>query len=119
MSRLPLSLPVLAETESGLLYSAAREVAKENPELAALVDRLLANPNPDIPLLYQVLRSSTPLWKMSKPDSNYGPAESQQSCGNCSSGWQNVLDRKLVICSQVSGRIQTADWCRLWNQGRW
>ncbi len=68
------------------------------------------------PLLYWLLGSGTPPYKMSKQDSNYtdGSVKESQNCGNCKFAYQNVKSKKY-ICSQVSGGIAPKDWCKLWK----
>lgn len=76
-------------------------------------------------LLFWLLGSSTPPFKESKQDACYGASqaiwvdpkdglEKPQLCGNCRFAWLNYTDRNVVICSQVSGRIEPVAWCRRW-----
>jgi hypothetical protein len=71
-----------------------------------------------MPLLYFLLGSGTPPFKMSKEDSAYqGRQVGKQRCDNCSSAYQNVVSGDF-ICSQVEGAIVPKAWCRLWNTDR-
>lgn len=71
------------------------------------------------PLLYHILGSGTPPYKMSKEDSDYSATTPIQGeiCGNCIFAYQNVV-RKSFICSQIRGRIKLEAWCRLWKGER-
>ena len=71
-----------------------------------------------VPLLYWLLGSGTPPYKMNPADALYGapPPAAQamgQKCANCRFAWQNVKGRNY-ICSQIAGPIAPAAWCRLW-----
>lgn len=71
------------------------------------------------PLLYHVLQSGTPEWKMSKEDSQYAdisPAEGQY-CGNCRFAYEKVVQPGRYICSKIRGTIQPEGWCKLWIGG--
>ncbi len=71
-----------------------------------------------VPLLYWLLGSGTPPYKMSKQDSLYGPAplsRADESCGNCRFAWQKVVRRDRHICSQINGPIELRLWCKLWQ----
>jgi hypothetical protein len=66
------------------------------------------------PLLYYILGSGTPPYKMSKKDSKYvDNGIGKQNCGNCIFTFQNTLN-KTYICSQIRGTIKLAGWCKLW-----
>lgn len=66
------------------------------------------------PLLYYVLGSGTPPYKMSKEASAYVDKSSgKQNCANCIFAFQSVV-KKTVICSQIRGKIRLAGWCKLW-----
>jgi hypothetical protein len=71
------------------------------------------------PLLYWLLGSGTPNYKMSKRDSVYGPPPpgTAQRCSNCASAYQNVVSG-VYICSQIAGTIEPHLWCAIWNQDR-
>ena len=69
----------------------------------------------DDALLYQLLGSGTPPWKMSKEDSDYkSEPEGDAYCGNCEYTWYSNETGNL-ICSKVRGEIDWEGWCRLWD----
>ena len=75
------------------------------------------------PLLYWLLGTGTPEYKMSKLDSDYAdetPAKGQ-TCDNCEYAYTKTITIPSgdpdVICSQVTGRVQEKGWCRLWVKG--
>jgi len=69
------------------------------------------------PLLYWLLGSGTPPYKMSKPDSNYKSyGVNGQNCGNCRFTFRRYVNDEL-ICSQIRGNIKLSHWCRLWVSG--
>lgn len=66
------------------------------------------------PLLYYVLGSGTPPYKMSKKDSLYSDKSiNNQKCSNCIFTYIKYVD-KTVICSQIRGTIKLGGWCKLW-----
>lgn len=67
------------------------------------------------PLLYFVLGSGTPPYKMSKKDSLYvDKSVKKQNCGNCIFTYIKYVDKK-PICSQIRGTIKLGGWCKLWE----
>ena len=88
------------------------------------------------PLLYWILKSGTPAYKMSPEDSEYvdKTANEEQWCGNCEFLYSSMgklglkeYDGKQIeeqknkiqtICSQVSGDVKLAGWCRLWKKAK-
>jgi hypothetical protein len=69
------------------------------------------------PLLYWLLGSGTPPYKMSKKDSNYiGKSVKGMNCGNCRYTFRRHVNDEL-ICSQIRGNIKLDHWCRLWVSG--
>lgn len=67
------------------------------------------------PLLYYILGSGTPPYKMSKRASAYvDKASGKQNCDNCIFTFQNHISKKY-ICSQIKGDIKLSGWCRLWK----
>lgn len=66
------------------------------------------------PLLYWLLGSGTPPYKMSKKDSLYkGKSYRGQNCGNCRFTFMRWVNKELV-CSQIEGNIKLEHWCKLW-----
>jgi len=69
------------------------------------------------PLLYWLLGSGTPPYKMSKKESNYiGKSVRGMNCGNCRYTFRRHVNDEL-ICSQIRGNIELDHWCRLWVSG--
>ena len=67
------------------------------------------------PLLYYVLGSGTPPYKMSKKDSEYvDKSVKKQNCANCIFTYIKYVDKK-PICSQIRGTIKLGGWCKLWK----
>jgi hypothetical protein len=72
------------------------------------------------PLLYWLLGSGTPDYKMSKDDSAYVAITKTegQDCLNCEFAYTKTatLDSNDpdIICSQITDRIHANGWCRLW-----
>ena len=70
------------------------------------------------PLLYYLLGSGTPPYKMTKKDSNYvGKTVNRMNCGNCRFTFQRHVNKEY-ICSQISGNVELDHWCRLWVSGK-
>jgi len=69
------------------------------------------------PLLYFILNSGTPPYKMSKRDSRYTDKSKRigEECINCRFAYWQPL-RKHLICSQIRGTIKAPGWCKLWLQ---
>lgn len=68
-----------------------------------------------VPLLYFLLGSGTPPYKMSPADASYqNQPMGQQRCGNCIHAYQHVKSQTF-ICDQIRGGIQPQGWCRLWS----
>ena len=74
------------------------------------------------PLLYYILGSGTPPYKMGKKESGYVDVSSgRQKCSNCIFTFQNTV-KKTYICSQIRGTIKLGGWCKLWvgeNQNKY
>ena len=74
------------------------------------------------PLLYYILGSGTPPYKMGKKESGYVDVSSgRQKCANCIFTFQNTV-KKTYICSQIRGTIKLGGWCKLWvgeNQNKY
>lgn len=67
------------------------------------------------PLLYYVLGSGTPPYKMSKKDSAYTDnSTKKQNCANCIFTYIKYVENK-PICSQIRGTIKLQGWCKLWQ----
>lgn len=67
------------------------------------------------PLLYWLLGSGTPPYKMSKEDAAYqGSPNAGERCADCEYAYEEVATG-AVICSQMRGRISLDGWCRLFD----
>jgi len=92
-----------------------------HPEVQKLIEEYRALPNAEKskkPLLYWLLGSGTPPYKMSKDDSEYSDeADTDSQCGNCKFIYYG-LETKNYICSQISGPIRKEGTCKLWKPGR-
>lgn len=68
------------------------------------------------PLLYWILGTGTPDYKMPKDMSQYTDKSEieGQRCGNCEFAYFKLSNKKY-ICSQVRGKIRPAGWCKLWK----
>ena len=107
-----------AEYEEELDYEKAGQNAP--PEVQKAIERWKTLPIEDRkhqPLLYWLLGSGTPDYKMSKEDAAYQeePRE-KQKCGNCEFAYLKV-SKDMYICSQMRGEINENAWCRLWTAG--
>jgi hypothetical protein len=94
------------------------------PEVKAAVRRFKAMTKEEQEeeiLLYWLLGSGTPRYKMPKVTADYTeavdlPEGDLQTCGNCKFAYKKVIADRY-ICSQVSGPIKRQAWCRLWDGG--
>jgi len=85
-------------------------------EVREVVEELKDTDQGLIPLLYRLLGSGTPDYKMSKGQSLYvhDSEVSGQTCENCQYAYQSVT-RGTYICSQIRGNIHPEAWCKLWE----
>lgn len=87
-------------------------------EVKAAIERFMRKPKAfrdNKPLLYFILGSGTPPYKMSKKDSLYADKSiNKQNCGNCIFTYIKHVENK-PICSQIRGTIKLAGWCKLWQ----
>lgn len=93
---------------------------KAQPEVQEAVERYREEVSEEEkerrPLLYWLLGSGTPPYKMGKEESEYVDETSQaQKCANCRFAYQKVIDSKRFICSQIDGFIKPAGTCKLWR----
>lgn len=98
-------------------YKKARDKAPASvTERIKQYDQLSDEEKKKTPLLYWVLGTGTPAYKMSKKDSEYSDqsTDPSQICGNCKFLYYNPV-RKAYICSQIRGRVKVEGWCRLWK----
>lgn len=67
----------------------------------------------DTPLLYWLLGTGTPEYKMSKKDAAYKEEpEDDMVCSNCQYYYEGVDGE--AVCSKVRGQVYPEHWCRLW-----
>ena len=87
-------------------------------EVVNWLHRLDADYNPSNEseaLLYQLLGSGTPEWKMSKEDADYkDEPEGGAYCGNCEYAYYSNQSGRF-ICSKIRGKVDWEGWCRLWD----
>lgn len=104
--------------EEEFIYPNAGKLANLNVKFAIQQFRKLPiQERSKKPLLYWLLGSGTPPYKMSKRDSNYiGRSVNGQNCGNCRFTFQRYVNKEF-ICSQIQGNIELNHWCRLWVSG--
>lgn len=70
----------------------------------------------DGPLLYWLLQTGTPAYKMSKEESNYTneAQDPRYSCATCEFLYTETASGKH-ICSQIRGEVEPEGWCKLWK----
>lgn len=97
-------------------YKEAYEIAPQ--ETKRVIEKFMslpANVRANKPLLYYVLGSGTPPYKMSKRDSKYvDVAKGREKCSNCIFTYIKYVDN-TPICSQIRGTIALGGWCKLWK----
>jgi len=73
-----------------------------------------------VPLLYYLLGSGTPPYKMDAVESAYQDEPkrvlliAEQNCANCSASYIHAKSGNW-ICDQISPFIAPQGWCRLWR----
>ncbi len=95
--------------------SAGENAPPEVKRAIAKFRRLPIAQKESVPLLYWLLGSGTPDYKMSKEDAEYVDQSEIdfQNCANCISAFQHVTSGEF-ICDQMEGEIQGEAWCKLW-----
>lgn len=105
-----------SEYDASNLYPQAGVSAQ--PEVQYAIERFRQKPDREraqLPLLYWLIGSSTPPYKMSKPDAKYvDPSPVAQKCENCRHSWASVK-HGFHICALITGRIEGSATCRLWE----
>jgi hypothetical protein len=89
------------------------------PEVAEALERWREEVDDDVkentPLLYWLLGTGTPPYKMEKGDADYDTKpHGEMRCGNCEYYYEGMDGSG--VCSQVRGNIQRSHWCRLWEE---
>lgn len=101
----------MADYKYSKAYKNARDKVKEAIEEFR---NLSKEEKQDIPLLYWLLGTGTPAYKMSKVDAAYqSKPRGHQKCGNCEFAYKKLANDKF-ICSWMRGKIELDGWCRLW-----
>jgi len=90
------------------------------PEAVEFLDRMEREgydpSEEDEALLYELLGTGTPEWKMSKEDADYKQEpEGSEICANCQ--YYYVGTDGEGVCSKVRGQVYAEHWCRLWDAG--
>lgn len=69
-----------------------------------------------LPLLYEILGTGTPKYKLDKADVRYTDKSTTkgQKCGNCDHAYAKVVVPGRYICSWIRGKIKPAGWCDRW-----
>jgi hypothetical protein len=72
----------------------------------------------NLPLLYYLLGSGTPPYKMATEDADYTAKSSvqAQTCANCEYFYHKPARGQRYICSQIQGLVKPSGWCRLWKK---
>ena len=77
--------------------------------------RMVQQDKMQLPLLYWLLGSGTPPYKMSKYDTKYtNKSLGDSKCGNCEYLYYKPA-RDKYICSWIRGRIMPEGWCNKWT----
>lgn len=111
---------ILAEAEEAQTIQGYEDAGTDaQPEVQEALKRYAAmspEERGDTPLLYWLLGSGTPPYKMSKEESEYvDDSETEgQTCENCAFGYVRTATGQL-ICSQIRGIIKPEGWCNLWK----
>lgn len=100
-------------------YVSVDENAEPQPEVKEAVKRF-RNMDPEERdtniLLYWLLGSGTPPYKMSQEDAQYSrnAGNQKQACLNCEFFYQKVPTGSYV-CSQIRGNVHPEGWCNQWQ----
>lgn len=100
-------------------YSIVDSKSQPQPEVKKAVERFRdmdADERDTNILLYWLLGSGTPPYKMSKQDSEYshGAGTQEEACANCAFLYQKVTTGEYV-CSQIRGKVVPGGWCNQWK----
>lgn len=105
--------------EEKYTYKAVDQKADPQPEVKEAVKRF-REMDPDERdtniLLYWLLGSGTPPYKMSQSDAQYADdtGTQEQACANCEFLYQKVTTGEY-ICSQIRGKVKPGGWCNQWE----
>lgn len=98
-------------------YKKARKKAPQSvQQRIEEYDNLSKEDKAKIPLLYWILGTGTPPYKMSKEDSHYidESTDVSETCGNCKFLYHQPL-RNSYICSKIRGNVAVEGWCKFWK----
>lgn len=104
--------------EQKFQYESVDQRAEPQPEVKKAVQRFRdmdpSERDTNI-LLYFLLGSGTPPYKMSKEDSQYSDTggTQEEACANCTFLYQKVVTGEH-ICSQIRGEVKPGGWCNQW-----
>lgn len=109
---------LLKEAELGNYPNAGKEAPSEVQKALKDWQNQPEEIRKNTPLLYWLLGSGTPEYKMPKDLAKYeGKSEvSGQTCANCEYIYLKIANKKY-ICSQIRGEISPKGWCKLWKEG--
>lgn len=105
--------------EKKFTYESVNNKAEPQPEVKEAVERF-REMNPEERdtniLLYWLLGSGTPPYKMSQEDAQYSDntGTQEQACANCEFLYQKVTTGEY-ICSQIRGKVRPEGWCNQWK----
>ena len=69
------------------------------------------------PLLYHLLQSGTPPFKITQKDAKYqNKPKDSMACMNCEFLYLKTANKKY-ICSQISGEVSPEGFCNYWTKG--
>lgn len=100
-------------------YESVDEKAEPQPEVKEAVERFRNMDEEERDtniLLYWLLGSGTPPYKMSQEDAQYSDNAGTQetACANCEFFYQKVPTGEY-ICSQIRGKVRPEGWCNQWQ----
>lgn len=113
------NLPQIIEADEPSGYEYPEAAPEDAPEgVARAVERfreeVSEGDKANQPLLYWLLGTGTPAYKMSKEDAEYQEeAHEGERCVNCEHYFEDMAGKG--ICSQVRGDVERDHWCRLWR----
>jgi hypothetical protein len=99
-------------------YDSVERDAEPQPEVKQAVERFRdmdPSERDTNVLLWWLLGSGTPPYKMSQEDSQYSDTAgtAEEACANCDFLYQKVTTGEY-ICSQIRGKVRPGGWCNLW-----
>ena len=95
-------------------YPAPQGAQKEIKKAIERFNELPDDTRRNTVLLYWLLGSGTPEYKMPQDVAEYtNESKGEQKCSNCRFIWVDGNDQDL-ICSQIKDNISRDGWCKLW-----